>query len=135
MGISQPRCQRSQWYPVINGLRNSCSREAILDGRRVLALKNLDGSATYLSLAKGILMILPYDSLREAILQELSWAISIRRAQGVSFDTLEREYGLSKETLHLIVGYDDPNVDRNLKRATKAKPRRLANSRQIEQLD
>ena len=80
-------------------------------------------------------MILPYDSLREAILQELSWAISTRRAQGASFDALEREYGLSKETLYLIVGYNDPKLDRNLERATKAKPRRLANSRQIEQLD
>jgi hypothetical protein len=79
-------------------------------------------------------MILPYDSLRAAILQELSWAISTRRAQGATFDALEREYGLSKETLHLIVGYNDQNGDRNLDRETK-NARRLANSRQIQQLD
>ena len=65
-------------------------------------------------------MILPYDSLRDAILQELSWAISTRRAQGASFDALEREYGLSKETLHLIVGYGDQHLDRNLERAAEA---------------
>lgn len=80
-------------------------------------------------------MILPYDSLRAAILQELSWAISTRRAQGATFDALEREYGLSKETLHLIVGYHDQNLDRDLERETKVKTRRLANSRQTQQLD
>ena len=63
-------------------------------------------------------MILANDQLREAILQELSWAISARRAQGVSFDVLEREYGLSKETLYLIVGHSD----RNLECAAKARP-------------
>jgi hypothetical protein len=66
-------------------------------------------------------MILPYDSLRDAILQELSWAVSTRRAQGASFDALEQEYGLSKETLYLIVGYNDQHPDRNLERATEAK--------------
>ena len=48
---------------------------------------------------RAILMILPYDLLREAILLELNWAICARRARGVSFDALEREYGLSKEVL------------------------------------
>ena len=47
-------------------------------------------------------MILPYDPLREAILLELNWGICARRARGVSFDALEREYGLSKEVLYLI---------------------------------
>ncbi len=52
-------------------------------------------------------MYLPYDPLREAILLELNRAISTRRAQGASFEALGTEYGLSKETVHLIAGRDD----------------------------
>ena len=51
-------------------------------------------------------MILPYDPLREAILLELNWGICARRAQGVSFDALERDYGLSKEVLYLIAEHN-----------------------------
>ena len=47
-------------------------------------------------------MNLPNDRLREAILLELDRAIWTRRAQGASFETLRREYGLSREALHLI---------------------------------
>jgi hypothetical protein len=47
------------------------------------------------------------DPLREAILLELNWAICARRAQGVSLDALGREYGLSKEALHLVVEHND----------------------------
>lgn len=61
-------------------------------------------------------MILPYDPLREAILLELSRAISARRARGVSFDELEREYGLSKAALHLIVGHDARNPEERVTR-------------------
>ena len=56
-------------------------------------------------------MILPYDPLREAILLELNWAICARRAQGVSFDALERDYGLSKEVLYLIGEHNDRNLE------------------------
>jgi hypothetical protein len=52
-------------------------------------------------------MYLPYDPLREAILLELNRAISACRAQGASFEALGREYGLSKETVHLIAESDD----------------------------
>jgi hypothetical protein len=76
-------------------------------------------------------MILPYDPLREAILLELSWAICARRAQGVSFDALGREYGLSKEALHLVVERND----RNLEHAAKAGLRRLPNSRLVGQFN
>jgi hypothetical protein len=48
-------------------------------------------------------MNLANDRLREAILLELNRAIWTRRAQGASFEALRREYGLTKETLHLIV--------------------------------
>ncbi len=47
-------------------------------------------------------MNLPDDRLREAILLELDRAIWTRRAQGASFEALRREYGLSREALHLI---------------------------------
>jgi hypothetical protein len=52
-------------------------------------------------------MYLPYDPLREAILLEFNRAISTRRAQGASFEALGKEYGLSKETVHLIAGRDE----------------------------
>ena len=52
-------------------------------------------------------MYLPYDPLREAILLEFNKAISACRAQGASFEALGREYGLSKETVHLIAERDD----------------------------
>jgi len=48
-------------------------------------------------------MALPYDPLREAILLELNRAICAGLALGISLDALRQEYGLSKETLHLIV--------------------------------
>jgi hypothetical protein len=38
-------------------------------------------------------MMLPYDPLREAILLELNRAICARRAQGISLDAFELEYG------------------------------------------
>jgi hypothetical protein len=47
-------------------------------------------------------MKLPHDSLREAILLELTKAISIRRAQGTSFEALRRDFGLSKRGLDLV---------------------------------
>ena len=56
-------------------------------------------------------MPLPFDPLREAILLELNSAICARRAQGVSFDALERDYGLSKEVLYLIAGHNDRNLE------------------------
>jgi hypothetical protein len=56
-------------------------------------------------------MILPYDPLREAILLELDRAICARRAQGVSFDALELEYGLSGEALQLILSRHDENQE------------------------
>jgi hypothetical protein len=51
-------------------------------------------------------MIFPSDPLREAILLELNRAISVRRAQGVSFDALELEYGLSEKAMQLILRRD-----------------------------
>lgn len=51
-------------------------------------------------------MNLPFDPLRQEILLQLERAISIRRAQGGSFEALGREFGLSKEALHLIAGRD-----------------------------
>jgi hypothetical protein len=48
-------------------------------------------------------MILPYDPVREAIVLELNQAICARRAQGVSWEAIGLEYGLSKETLQLFV--------------------------------
>jgi hypothetical protein len=56
-------------------------------------------------------MIVRYDPLREAILLELNWAICARRARGVSFDALEREFGLSKEVLYLIARHNDRNLE------------------------
>lgn len=68
--------------------------------------------------AKGaILMILPNDPLREAILTELNQAIFARRAQGVSFDALGLEYGLSEEAMHLILRRNDRNLDKRMARA------------------
>jgi hypothetical protein len=52
-------------------------------------------------------MNLPFDPLREAILLQLNRAISIRRAQGASFEALEQEFGLPEETLRRITGHDD----------------------------
>ena len=51
-------------------------------------------------------MDLPFDPLRKEILLQLEQAISIRRAQGNSFEALGREFGLSREALHLIAGRD-----------------------------
>jgi hypothetical protein len=48
-------------------------------------------------------MILPYDPVREAIVLELNQAICVRRAQGASWDAIGLEYGLSKETVQLVV--------------------------------
>jgi hypothetical protein len=62
-------------------------------------------------------MILPYDPLREAILLELNRAVCARRAQGVSFDALELEYGLSKEAMQLILRRHDRNLEKRLARA------------------
>ena len=58
-------------------------------------------------------MILPYDPLREAILLEFDRAICARRAQGVSFDALELEYGLSEEAMQLILRRHDRNVEKH----------------------
>ena len=62
-------------------------------------------------------MILPYDPLREAILLELSRAIGVRRAQGVSFSVLELEYGLSEETMQTILGHHDWSLEERVARA------------------
>jgi hypothetical protein len=70
-------------------------------------------------------MILPHDPLREAILLELNWAICARRARGVSFDALEREYGLSKEVLYLIARHNDRDLEQcELGRCSEATPDR-----------
>jgi hypothetical protein len=53
-----------------------------------------------------MLMNLPTDPLREAILLELNRAIWTLRAQGASFEAVRQEYGLSKEALHLIAERD-----------------------------
>lgn len=57
-------------------------------------------------------MNLPNDRLREAILLELDRAIWTRRAQGASFEALRREYGLSREALHLIADRDGSVLSR-----------------------
>jgi hypothetical protein len=62
-------------------------------------------------------MILPYDPLREAILLELDRAIFDRRAQGVSFDALGLEYGLSEEATQLILRRQDRNLEKRVARA------------------
>jgi hypothetical protein len=67
-------------------------------------------------------MILRYDPLREAILLELNWAICARRARGVSFDALEREYGLSKEVLYLIARHNDRNLEQRVNEGEAPKP-------------
>ena len=67
-------------------------------------------------------MILPYDPLREAILLELNWAICARRARGVSFGALEREYGLSKEVLYLIARHNDRNLEERVNEGEAPKP-------------
>ena len=69
-------------------------------------------------------MILPYDPLREAILLELNWAICARRARGVSFDALEREYGLSKEVLYWIARHNESELGAARGRGSKATPDR-----------
>ena len=73
-------------------------------------------------------MYLPYDPLREAILQELNRAISTRRAQGASFESLGREYGLSTEAVHLIAQRDDWKPE---KRIAKARLQNCSKSRQL----
>jgi hypothetical protein len=62
-------------------------------------------------------MMLPYDPLREAILLELNRAIWTRHAQGISFDTLELEYGLSKEAVQLIVRRKVRNPEKRVRGA------------------
>ena len=59
-------------------------------------------------------MNLPFDPLRKEILLQLEQAISIRRAQGNSFEALGREFGLSREALHLIAGRDHDNPEKRL---------------------
>ena len=61
-------------------------------------------------------MMLPYDPLREAILLELKRAICARRAQGISFDALGLEYGLSKEAVQFIVRRKDRNLEKRVRR-------------------
>jgi hypothetical protein len=73
-------------------------------------------------------MILPYDPLREAILQELNRAICARRAQGVSFDALEMEYGLSEEAMQAILKRHDRNRE---KRVARARLRRRLKARVV----
>lgn len=77
-------------------------------------------------------MNLPYDRLREAILLELNRAICTRRARGVSFDALGREYGLSNEALHLIVRQNDRNPGN---RVTKTRVRSRPKSRVVRRFD
>jgi lambda repressor-like predicted transcriptional regulator len=62
-------------------------------------------------------MILPYDPLREAILLELNQAICARRAQGVSFDALRLEYGLSEEAMQLILRRNDRSLEKRVAKA------------------
>jgi hypothetical protein len=62
-------------------------------------------------------MILPYDPLREAILLEFDQAICALRAQGVSFDSLGLEYGLSKEAVHLIARRNDRSLEKRVAKA------------------
>ena len=72
-------------------------------------------------------MNFPSDPLREAILLELNRAISVRRAQGVSFDALELEYGLSEEAMQLIL-----RRDRRLeKRVVRARLRHCLKARVV----
>jgi hypothetical protein len=59
-------------------------------------------------------MILPYDPLREAILLELDRAICALRAQGVSFDALELEYGLSEDAMQLILRRHDRSLEKRV---------------------
>jgi hypothetical protein len=73
-------------------------------------------------------MILPYDPLREAILLELNRAICARRAQGVPFNALELEYGLSEEAMQLILRRRDRNLE---KRVARARLRRRPNARVV----
>jgi hypothetical protein len=59
-------------------------------------------------------MNFPSDPLREAILLELNRAISVRRAQGVSFDALEQEYGLSEEAMQLVLRLHDRRLEKHV---------------------
>jgi hypothetical protein len=68
-------------------------------------------------------MILQYDPLREAILLELNRAICARRAQGISFNALELEYGLSEEAMLQILRRHDRNLE---KRAARVRLRSKA---------
>jgi hypothetical protein len=63
-------------------------------------------------------MMLPYDPLREGILLELNRAICACRAQGISFDVLGLEFGLSKEAVQLIVRRRDRSLEKRVRRAT-----------------
>jgi hypothetical protein len=76
-------------------------------------VKNLGGPGT----GRSILMILPYDPLREAILLELSRAICARRARGASFGALELEYGVSEEVMQLILRRHDWSLEKRVARA------------------
>jgi hypothetical protein len=71
-------------------------------------------------------MNLANDRLREAILLELNRAIWTRRAQGASFEALRREYGLSKEALHMIAERNNSGPD---KRAADGGPESCVKSR------
>lgn len=71
-------------------------------------------------------MNLSYDPLRDAILLELSQAICARRAQGVSFDALRLEYGLSEEAVRLVLGRNDRNVGKPLASVPAATPSQSA---------
>ena len=62
-------------------------------------------------------MNFPSDPLREAILLELNRAISARRSQGVSFDALELEYGLSEEAMQLVLRRRDRRLEKRVVRA------------------
>jgi hypothetical protein len=73
-------------------------------------------------------MILADDPLREAILLELNQAIRARRAQGVSFDVLRLQYGLSEEAMHLILSCNDRNL---ATRVAKARLRRRPKARLV----
>lgn len=73
-------------------------------------------------------MNFPSDPLREAILMELNRAISVRRAQGVSFDALELDYGLSEEAMQLVLRRRDRRLE---KRVVRARLRRYPKARVV----
>lgn len=72
-----------------------------------------------IAIAKVTLMNLPFDPLREAILLQLTRAISTRRAQGASFEALAREFGLSRGALQVLAGCDDQAPERRVATARR----------------